>query len=266
MKAQKHTSYYKLESIKQVMEEMNEEFNSYQMTLTSSSIKVATDSQNYLFMEDIGNIKPVIFHNKIKKQVGDLHADIQKNAIFYDFSGIKKIPKNCFCVDINSAYLTVLKNESLINQELFQEILVKTKKSTRKMDRLKAIGLFASNKVIMEVKAGEIINVHSEENPQNWIFWLCCQKTTEAMIKVKNELMNSFLMYWVDGIFLKDNPEKAVNLLKELGFNSKIEHITDLKRNKNYLEYKKDGKRKILFLPKNNSGELMQIKKNHIRL
>ena len=256
----KRTNYYRLESIEQVMNEMNDQFSEYEMTVTTSSIRIESGSEKYLFMEDTGNLRPVFYHNQIKKQIGDIHADIEKNAIFYDFSKSRKLPEKCFCVDINSAYLTVLKNEKLIDQKLFAQILLQTKKGSRKMDRLKAIGLFASNKITMKVENGEIKNVKTQENPQNWVFWLCCQKTTEAMINVKNELLKDFLFYWVDGIFLKDNPEKAVEILKEMGFNSKIEHISELKNHGKYLSYKKDGKKKMLFLPKNNAGEIRKIK------
>lgn len=254
-------NYYRLKKISEIIDQAKKQSPDFSLSFTSSSASLEILNNKFWFIDQSSNTRALRIHNRIKKEIGDTHADIEQKADFFDFSGLSKnTPKNCYCVDINSAYLTVLKNENLIQAKTYEQILKSTQGKNKKIDRLKAIGLFASCKIKMEYIAGEPQNLKLIENPQNWVFWLACQKTTEAMQEIRNKMPEDYLCYWVDGIFLKENPYKAQEILKEMGFNSKIEKITEIKKTDKRLTYFKDGIKKILFLPKKNP-EFKQFKK-----
>jgi hypothetical protein len=258
-------NYYRLKKISEIIDQAKKQSPEFTLSFTSSSASLDILNNKFWFIDQSSNTRALRIHNRIKKEIGDLHADIEQKADFFDFSGLgKNTPKNCFCVDINSAYLTALKNEGLIKPNTYEQVMKSTQGKNRKMDRLKAIGLFASCKIKMDYIQGEPQNLKLIENPQNWVFWLACQRTTEAMQKIRELMPEDYLCYWVDGIFLKGNPYQAQEILKEMGFNSKIEKITDLKKTDKRLTYLKDGIKKILFLPKKNL-EFKQIK-NSIKL
>lgn len=254
-------SYFKLKRISEIIDQAKDEADNFTVKFTSTSACLEIAQEKIWFINSEASLRAIKLHNRIKKEIGDLHADVEQKADFYDFSGIKKPPKSCYSVDINSAYLSVLKNEGLIKHDTFTAIIKATSTPATKIDRLKAVGMFATSKIEMEFIGGEPEKIALKENPQNWVFWLCCQKTTEAMKKVREKMPGEYLAYWVDGIFLKDNPYKAQEILKELGFNSKIEKITELKKGKKSLTYKKDGVKKILFLPQKND-EFRTLKKS----
>jgi regulatory protein YycI of two-component signal transduction system YycFG len=81
----------------------------------------------------------------------------------------------------------------------------------------------------------------------------------------KKELGDDFLFYWVDGIFFRNNKEKIpiiLEILKTLGFKSKLENVSNLRKSEKTLLFNKDGKEKILFLPQTNFEEMKEIKIN----
>jgi hypothetical protein len=60
---------------------------------------------------------------------------------------------------------------------------------------------------------------------------------------------NNFLFYWVDGIFIKDNPREIKEKIEKMGYACKIEKINNLEVFEKNIVYFKNGKEKILFLP-----------------
>ena len=174
-------SYYKLKKISDIINQTKEESETFTLSFTSTSATVDVKGEKIWYINSNSSLRAIKLHNRIKKEIGDTHADIEQRADFYDFSNIKNAPKNCYCVDINAAYLTVLKNEGLIKPETFTSILKATNTKATKIDRLKAVGMFATSKIFMEYQNGNPEKIELKENPQNWVFWLCCQRTTEAM-------------------------------------------------------------------------------------
>ena len=82
-------------------------------------------------------------------------------------------------------------------------------------------------------------------------------------------MKNEFIFFWVDGIFIRGDPERAMQIFDSLGLPAKIEKITELKKGKNFLIFKKDGEQKILFLPKSKKHEkkeLIHLVKSAIKL
>ena len=221
----------------------------FEMKITNYTISAKIEDDKYFFSNTPMSKSAFIFYNMMKKDVGGEIREEPKGVRFFDFSGIKKgdVFENCFCVDINSAYLQVLLNEKIITGETFKKINDRTKKNERlKMDRLKSVGMFASNPTLIKYTDGEAEEMASQKNPLSWVFYQACKTTTEIMQSVINE---DFLFYWVDGIFIKGNPERIKNKIQKMGYPCKIEKIENLRIYEKNIIYSKDGKEKILFLP-----------------
>jgi hypothetical protein len=256
------TRQFRFKNLSEVIDYFADTGVPFTLEASSYSIKVEQDGEKYFFSDTLGGLKPLIYYKKIEKQIQGEIREIPNGINYYDFSGIEKsMPKQSFCVDINSAYLKSLLIENVIDQELFSEINFASKKSkSAKMDRLKAVGLFAKNSLVFQHNGEKIIDITQKTNPYSWVFFTACKKTTEAMKIVKKEMKDDFQMYWVDGIFLKNRPDKAIEILGNLGFESKIEKITNLRKTEKCVFYEKDGKKKFLFLPKTNSMEISEFK------
>lgn len=221
----------------------------FEMKITNYTISAKVDQDKYFFSNTPMSKSAFIFYNMMKKDVAGEIREEPKGVRFFDFSGIQKgdVIEKCFCVDINSAYLQVLLNEKIISPATFEKINTRTKKNERlKMDRLKSVGMFASNPTLIKYQDGEPEEMASQKNPLSWVFYQACKTTTEIMQSVIDE---NFLFYWVDGIFLKANPEKIKKKILNLGYPCKIEIIENLRVYEKNIIYSKDGKEKILFLP-----------------
>lgn len=262
-KKKKHTTFLLFENLSDLLPEFCQTYRDFTVTITNYSSKIETKDRKFLFTDGTGGAAPFIYHNQIKSQIGGEIRQYDRNFKYYDFSGIKpdQTFQDVFCVDINSAYLTVLRNEQIIDEKLYRDILKKTKDPRKKMDRLKAIGMFARNQIVINFKNGEKQDIDPpKRNPYAWVFFTACKKTSEAMEVVKKEMRKDFLFYWVDGIFLKGNPDRAVEILKNLNFESKIELVSEIECFDNSIVFVKDEKEKLLFLPKNQKEELIPLK------
>lgn len=229
--------------------------------ITNYSTKVETETETYFFSEDKPDKNVFSFFNKMKTDIAGEYRNFKRYYKYFDFSGIKRAKKDFYAVDINSAYLTVLKNEGLISENTYKHIFRATN-GKNKDSRLKAVGMFAKNPIEIFYHRGKVFSIVSKKDPFEWVFFLAVQKTFEAMEAVKKEIGKDFLFYWVDGIFTNGDPEKIIGILKKYGFNSKIERIENFHYEKGFCSYLKDGKEKCLFLPKNQREEKSEFLKN----
>ena len=239
----------------------------FTLKISNYTANLKAGEHNYLFAEDIIDTKAFRYYQKMNKQLGGEIREIPQNVKYHDFSGLTKSEEtieDIICIDISSAYLSVLKNEKVISEETFDWINnTSTKNKKSKTARLKSVGMFASNPMKLIFENGEITDFEQKRNPFAWVFFLACQKTGEAMELCKKELGDDFLFYWVDGIFFRNNQEKIAKIteiLKTLGFKSKLENVNNLRKSEKTLLFNKDGKEKILFLPQTNFEEMKEIK------
>lgn len=264
MREQKTRRRFRLQSIHSTLDHFASIGEPFKIEFTNYSIKVETQDEKYFFSDSPQRLQPLVFYNKIKKEIAGEVRDTPANIKYFDFSGLKKKPPaDCVCVDINSAYLSSLLIDGIISESLFNEIDKKSRRNKHaKMDRLKAVGMFARNSVSFTSNGESYSNFETKRGPFAWVFFHACKKTTEAMQAVKKELKKEFLFYWVDGIFLKSGSEhRAVEILQNLGFKCKIEKIHDLRKTEKIIFYKKEKEQKFLFLPRNNSEELSEYRK-----
>ena len=79
---------------------------------------------------------------------------------------------------------------------------------------------------------------------------MCCMVVGDVMDMCRDRYKDQVLHYWVDGVAMSGDPMDTLCFIEDLGYQSKVEHITECKRVKNWLIYRKDGKGKYLHLPR----------------
>ncbi len=243
---------------------------------TGYSIEIETGKRKYLFSKTSNSKKTFYAHSKIKADI--VRSNVEIDAVphhkikFYDVrdfmeNEIEFYLPEVFNVDIKNAYPQTLFNFGFISNETFEYINTEISK----LDRLKAVGMIATNKIIYEFKKGECINSWQKNNKINRnIFKAVCYNVGDAMNKCGEYLDNSFLFYWVDGIYLTD-PNKidgTVQLLNQNNYKSSVERLSEfyakLENDVIKIQFEKEGKKKLFNLPLNdrvNNIELMKINK-----
>ena len=265
-----YTHLFKSMPLQQIIDFAKDQHEgNFKLKISNYSANLKAGEHNYLFSDDIVDTKAFRYYQKMKKELAGEIREIPQNVKYHDFTGLVKseeVIEDLICIDISSAYLTVLKNEKVISDKTFNWInSTSTKNKKAKTARLKSVGMFAKNPMSLIFEKGEIVNFEQNRDPFAWVFFLACQKTGEAMEICKKELGDDFLFYWVDGIFFRNNKEKIpkiLEILSTLGFKSKLENTRNLRKSEKTLLFEKEGKEKILFLPQTNFEEMKEIKLN----
>lgn len=166
-------------------------------------------------------------------------------------------------IDLRAAYATVLNNESYISDETYKHLL-----KLPKMERLSSVGMLAGKKNIFKVNAdGKVISDETIISPTSDYFFYCVQKTFDIMNEARFLLQESFLFSWVDGIYFLDidskNYSEIMDFFKEKKFRVSFDVLTEfyVKNRKTYYacEYVKDGKKKFMNVPKQESSIIKNI-------
>jgi hypothetical protein len=257
---------FRLASIYEVVDYFCEREKDFTVSFTGYSVKVEAGGEKYFFSNSKGTDLSLYFFSKMKKEIGELKKEASTRVDYYDFTGIfsakeKEIEK-CYCIDLNSAYLRVLLKEGLISEDTFSYIDQKSRvKASFKEARLKSVGMFAKSSTEIVYKDGLPQGEPTfKTSPTNWVYFFAAGETVKAMKEIKRLFPELFLCYWVDGVFIRGQPELIKKTLEELGFPCKIEEIANLQITEKALFYTKEGKEKILFLPKNNTIEAKEFR------
>jgi len=201
-------------------------------------------------------IKRDVDRDEVEATLSDIRDTINEDDNRY-YNSKPAIPYDigdCYLVDINSAYLSVLRNFDLITENTYNYVNMKCPKK----ERLVAVGMLAQRKQIYQIEKGKIIGEPElVEAPTRYLFNLCIQEVDNAMQEVSKAMPDSFLFYWVDGIYIssKNDALKAMEILKKQGFKSKmltLEKMTCMdifiRKEISFTEIKEDGtKKKKLF-------------------
>jgi len=235
----------------------------YCITRSNYRLIITSEFCNVDFMQNIASNKCFIAGAMIKRDIinsGLVAPELDKQDLkYFEF----KIPKNLdwlsefYCIDIKSAYATVLKNHFIISKKTFSYMSRLPKK-----DRLACVGMLAAKKTHYFMQGNKMNDYAIEEKETKNFFHFCINKTSEIMDKCVSILGNDFLFYWVDGVFFKNksHAEKIQKYLSEIGYKSTFEVCKNFKKmsNDNFekIEYWKIGtelcEKKVLSLPKNN--------------
>jgi len=205
--------------------EYNEPFS---ITHTGYTIKIENEFISYLITErDISNYV-FIAMNKIKKDYKNSNIvidEIPKEIIHYYNSVPKNVyVENCFIVDFNSAYPTVLFNEKIITKDTY-EFLMRMKK----IERLMSIGALASKKIKFNYS---FINNFEEpicepeliyDNINAQLYFYSCYVIGEMLKEGEQFLADNFLFSWFDGIYFKDvDPNEVLELFDIYSYPCKV--------------------------------------------
>jgi hypothetical protein len=245
------TLRYRIGNERHFLEKTITEERSVTLKRTNYSIKVETERRNYLFsnQSSVGK-RSFVAYKKIVKDImesGIATPDVtSKDVKYWWFKDKEKYPPNFYNVDINSAYPTVLYNVGAITDETYTYLTTKIPK----IDRLRCVGMLATNKGIYDYENGKLVNFDVQVSDLSGWFYMCCLVIGEIMEAVRERFKGNAMYYWVDGIAVQDKPWDVLCFIEYLGYQSKIELINNCKLVNNWLVYMKDGKKKYLHLPK----------------
>ena len=229
---------------------------------TNYSMKIETDRRHYMFANGGSATKrSFIAYQKILKDIrksGLVTPDVcSKDVKYWWFKDKGKYPASFNSVDINSAYPTALLNTGAITYETYYYL----QNEIAKVDRLKCVGMLATQKGVYHYEDGKLVDFEVDTSDYSGWFFMCCVIIGEIMELCKERYKDEVLHYWVDGIALSgESYNDCLHYIEYLGYQSKIEKITNCRLKDNWLIYDKDGKKKYLHLPKK-----VDIKDDEIR-
>ena len=251
------TQYYYDANEQQLTNELKYYYKDFVKVKTSYSCKYLLEKKTIL----VSKSKPsqsgfFILAAMIKKDfdAGGFHIDdIPRNEIKYfksnQFKILKGAGERIALIDIKSAYLTVLHNAGMICDKTFN-----FGNTINKEDRLKGVGMLATNKTTFNYMDGECVSFFKDEPPRHAnVFFYACYTVGIIMNEISAALGNDFFYFWVDGIYFKNtfgNIKKVVLILKRYNYKYSYENITqfncELKNNygTEYITIKYLGKKK----------------------
>jgi hypothetical protein len=190
------------------------------MKVSTYTTTIETPSSIYKWNDNNMSQKAFIGYQLIKKDLKEYTAnempDINRNNLEFFNTYIEgNIYENtAFCIDIKSAYATILFIDGFISERTFAYISSLPKKA-----RLACVGMLASRHDLFYFEGENLISHDKVVNPLENYFWYCVQRTSEIMQKIVNE--TRALFYWVDGIYFTDYDSviTAKKILAEEKFN-----------------------------------------------
>jgi hypothetical protein len=233
----------------------------FTLSISNYTQKIESDYCNITFLKTeqskrvfaaFAKIKSDIKGKPIPKITNDDVIYFQSNFLNKDFHA--DIIHN---IDLKSAYATVLLNDNIISKKTFDYLA-----TLKKQERLAAVGMLAGRKSIYTMdETGEPIDRTEKISETSGFFFHCVKRTGELMKEAAKHLGEAFIFTWVDGIYFLQDEEASRNAakiiqayFKENKYKTTFEVLTDftveLKQDYYQCRYIKDGKRKIINVPK----------------
>jgi len=186
----------------------------YKMKLTNYTTTIETPSQIFKWNNNNMSKKAFIAYSMILKDLKEYTAnerpDTMNNNLEYFNTNIEGIinQETVYCIDIKSAYASVLLNDGFISERTFQFINLLPKKS-----RLAAVGMLASRNDLFYFQGRELTGHQKNVNVNENYFWYCVQRTADLMNLIKAQ--TDYLFFWVDGIYFltQKDADKAKEIL-----------------------------------------------------
>lgn len=226
-------------------------------TLVSERFGVKKSKNNYLAPSELNFIR------KVKRYVQN-KADLSAFFVRVDERDIKYVSiseklnsgeiKDVIQIDADEAYWIMALNKGVISQEIYEEGKKDGGKLT-KYGRLVALGSLAKKEYTYEFnkKSLFIKSVERSYATEN-VWFTICNELAQLMQEASKIAGDDFIHYWVDGIYLKNNPTK-VKQINELfyknGFKTKLtKHRVEVTPDQILVYDKNDPKPKPFFRPK----------------
>jgi hypothetical protein len=184
------------------------------------------------FIQTEHPIRVFVAYNKIVKDLKESPKTVEilqgewSTDNFDSRNGLKPaFYKKILNLDISSAYPYCLWINKLITQDTFNYLM-----AMPKTERLPAIGMIAKKSVWITYTAGKADSWELKEGFYANIFFYVIQQITDLMAWAAEIAGDSFLFYWVDGIFLKPTiPKKKLDeitrIFSEQGYYFKYEKV-----------------------------------------
>lgn len=272
MKAEKIKTRLSTPQVEKLIDYLIKKKESFTVTATGYTNTIQLRDKVIFSSEDADlNSFTFPYYNRIKKDIESTDVvidsipftDIRYYSVNSFFEKINwDMPSECTLIDINSAYLTCLVNSGMITRETFDYV-----SKARKSDRLKAVGMLATNKTEFVYQEGKHIETNSITNKvlSNYFFY-CCYCIGEVMNDIAREYGENFLFFWFDGIYLRPeaDPARCIEILSQNNYLCKVEQIKNCtfesgKRTLHFY-YTPEGKSvKSFNVPFNNEGHKKRL-------
>lgn len=215
-------------------------------TTYTTKIKLK-NGNSYLFAKGKINKSTFIAHSKIKKDLKNNKIKMftfDKKINYFDFNENIKYQKELICIDINGAYPKEMLNKKYINKNTYDYLI----NNIDKIDRLKSLGMLATNKIIQEIENKKIKKIYLEEKETACIFFDVSYKIGDIFNDLFYKYPNYIFFYWVDGIFCKPEIKEIIcEELKNNNFDYSIEQVKNLENKKKYITFDKENYKKGIF-------------------
>lgn len=199
-----------------ILERCKESAGTYEIAMTGYTDKITTqDGKKYL-------IAPTDMSNKVfiasKKITADFLASgielenvPRTNINFFGFDKKEFTHNDAILIDIKSAYPTILLRLGIIKQDTYDYLM-----DLKKSERLKAIGILASKKTIIQFNnewEKPILTI-SEDGKFSDIYFLAAYEIGEILSECRKAVKEDFLFFWFDGIYIKKNYLAMAEIIK----------------------------------------------------
>lgn len=240
---------------------LNEDNETYYITLTNYTCLIETKEYDYHFLKHLQ--RPVVFaiarelqrymDTTLDHSLEHIDRDIMK---YYSTKLLRKpmYKHKAYNIDINAAYPTCLLNNKFIDEKLYNRLM-----ELNKDERLASIGMLAARKRRFLFIKGESVEYWDNESEYSRYFFYCVRTISEIIWKCEITAGTSFIFSWVDGLYTTDKKaaDQCKRLIEELGYKCTIAVLTDFNymplKNKIQITFMKDKENKLFNIPVENN-------------
>lgn len=200
-------------------------------------------------------MKEAIYENFIEKLY--YPKDIQYVAVNYREVGTEI--HNLIEIDIDEAYFKTAKILNVIDDKIYQEGRKESGKIS-KLGRLIALGTLARKEDRYHFKGRQLRKETVRSTLTENIWYSICKRVSDVMYEAKKIAGDEFILYWVDGIYVVNDPEKVkliIELFKSFGYDVKIKSNLSVKYTSDQILVT-DNNEKVtrpFFIPKQNQNK-----------
>lgn len=157
-----------------------------------------------------------------------------KNQVFTDIVEI----------DIDQAYWETARLLGVISEEIYD---IGMSGEISKQARMVALGSLAKKTYHYTFHGQRLIKAEEERSLDTENVWFTiCKRVADVMQEIKKIMGEDYLFYWVDGVYVKNNPEvieKVQSIIAAWGYNSKIKPIHSIECDKIYCFVNEDAEK-----------------------
>lgn len=257
----KQTSLQTRENVKAYIEFIRTSGFPFSMTVSNYTTEIKSEVSSRKFVQSMRSNQMFAAYAKIKGDVkGKPLPSVDKGSLnYYGHSFLEnRHYENVLNIDLKSAYATALYNEGILS-EATNTYLSKIPK----LDRLAAVGMLASRKVLFNYdENGNLVNFQKIVAPTENFFYFAVQRVENIMNDIRLILKDDYLFSWVDGIYFDEKTDSLPeihNYLSEKNYPYTIERLLnfDVKITPSQtvkIQYIKDGKEKFFNIPAKPNG------------